>query len=285
MIKTLLKSRLIKEPFVHFILLGGAIFAGAETLMPVDASPQVINVAAGEIERLKLSFLKSRQRAATEAELQGLLEDLLHEEVFYREAQKLGLDSNDTIIRRRLRQKYEFLIEDQLQSEQPSDHVLQLYLNENMEKFKSEQQLSFLQLHFKQGKNFNGEEQAKAALAEIQNQALSDNEARVLGANGLLPAHYPLTGMLRIDQDFGPGFSQKIAGAQQVSWQGPYRSETGWHLVKLTGRQMSATPSLEEVRSTVLREWQTEQRAQRLEQRFQQLSQQYQIIFANASVG
>ncbi len=106
--------RVLREPLVHFLLLGGVLFLifGLTNQTGTTNSDQRIVVSAGRIEQLATVFGKTWQRPPTSKELKGLIDDFVLEEVYYRQAVAMGIDRDDTIIRRRLRQKLEFLTDD-----------------------------------------------------------------------------------------------------------------------------------------------------------------------------
>jgi hypothetical protein len=107
-------KRLLKEPLLHFLLIGASlffVFGLAQDGMPGRTDDQVI-VSAGRIEQLNNIFTKTWQRPPSPAELKGMIDDFVLEEIYYRQAVEMGIDRDDTVIRRRLRQKFEFLTDD-----------------------------------------------------------------------------------------------------------------------------------------------------------------------------
>src|SRR4051812_21878398 len=105
-------GRLLREPLLHFLVLGGAMFAVFHVAERTDQPAGKIVVSPGKMDQLATGFARTWRRPPTRVELDGLVEDFVREEVFYREALALGLDRDDTIVRRRLRQKLEFLAGD-----------------------------------------------------------------------------------------------------------------------------------------------------------------------------
>ena len=117
--------KLLREPLVHFLLLGAVLF-GVFALVGERTSERTghIVVTPGHLEHLTISFTRTRQRPPTVQELAGLMDDYIREEVLYREAVAMGLDRDDTIVRRRLRQKLEFLTEAVAETAPPSEDIL-----------------------------------------------------------------------------------------------------------------------------------------------------------------
>ena len=124
-------GRFLREPLVHFLLLGALIFGAFKIISSETIEPGKILITQGRIESLETAFSRTWRRPPTASELEGLIRDYVREEVFAREAVALGLDKDDTIIRRRLRQKLEFVSEDVAAHAEPTDEQLRAYLKEH----------------------------------------------------------------------------------------------------------------------------------------------------------
>jgi hypothetical protein len=136
-------KRLLTEPLLHFLVLGAALFGLFGLVGKKDAEqPAKIVVSGASIENLANNFARTWQRPPSADELRGLVDDYIHDEVFYREGKILGLDRDDIIIRRRLRQKLEFMAEDMSVAE-PTDEQLAAYMAANSERFRSEDRVTF----------------------------------------------------------------------------------------------------------------------------------------------
>ncbi len=104
-------KRLVREPLVHFLAIGAALFLFFAWRGGGAASDRIV-VTPGRIEHLVAGFTKTWQRPPSDDELKALVDEFVREEIATREAAAMGLDADDTVIRRRLRQKLEFLVED-----------------------------------------------------------------------------------------------------------------------------------------------------------------------------
>ena len=155
--------KLLREPLVHFLLLGAALF-GVFALVGDrgSARPSHIVITPGHLEHLLVSFTRTWQRPPTAQELAGLIDDAIREEVWYREAVALGLDRDDTIVRRRLRQKLEFLTEETAERAAPSDEELQTFLQQHLDAFRVEPRLAFRHVYLRRDRR------GDAANAEAQ---------------------------------------------------------------------------------------------------------------------
>jgi hypothetical protein len=204
---------LLKEPLVHFLVLGLIIFAVYHALnRSNEQEPDKIVVTQARMEQLAGLFAKTWQRPPTATELKGLIDDYVKEEILYREALALGLDNDDTVIRRRLRQKMEFLSDTVIGALNPTDEELETYLKSNMSKFELDSQIAFEQVFLNPERRGDQIEEDAASILEALNSNASADAAK-LGDATLLPLELDLTSATRISQAFGPQFAKAIRSA------------------------------------------------------------------------
>ncbi len=249
--------RVLREPLVHFLLLGGVLFLifGLTNQTGTTNSDQRIVVSVGRIEQLATVFGKTWQRAPTRKELKGLIDDFVLEEVYYRQAVAMGIDRDDTIIRRRLRQKLEFLTDDVSSFVEPTDEELAAYLIDNQDKFLASPTYTFRQAYFHPEKHGDNTEAYVAKQLELLQPGKMPG-----GDTSLLPESFDRDSRQTVDGTFGAGFSSKLDKLTIGDWQGPVRSGLGIHLIHLEARTESRLPALAEIRSIVQREWSNEKR-------------------------
>jgi hypothetical protein len=134
--------KLLREPLVHFLLLGAILF-GVFALVGrwTNDRPDKIVITPGLIENLQLGFTRSAQRTPTAAELDAVIEDYIREEVLCREAIARGLDRDDPVIRRRLRERMEFFTEDSVDTTAPTDEQLNAFIQKNPAMFRQQGRL------------------------------------------------------------------------------------------------------------------------------------------------
>ena len=143
--------KLLREPLVHFAIAGLVLFSVYSWLngsRPASDGIEPVRIGAGEIQWLKETYSSQWLRPPDADELQGLVADLVNEELLAREAQAMGLGEDDTIIRRRLAQKLKFLVEDTSRLAEPSDAELRQYFEENAARFEDSPRVSFSQIYF-----------------------------------------------------------------------------------------------------------------------------------------
>ncbi|MCA9285305.1 MAG: peptidyl-prolyl cis-trans isomerase [Phycisphaerales bacterium] len=271
-------KQLLREPLLHFILLGAVLFAVVSVVRRPD-QPQAdrIVVSAGKIEHLAALFARTWQRPPTRKELDGLIEDYVREEAAYRAGTAAGLDRDDTVIRRRIRQKLEFVAEDLAAQASPSDEELAAYLAAHPEAFRVDPRLSFRQVYLDPARHRDSLEQdALQVLAALKEDPSLD--ASALGDRIMLEHAYRDLSANQIDSLFGGTFADRLLELQPGSWQGPIASGYGLHLVFVDDRTEGRVADLSEVRDQVRREWENARRLEALDAFYQGLIDRYEVV-------
>jgi hypothetical protein len=270
-----LSNRLVREPLVHFLLLGAALFVLYDVIAGERDAPDRIVVDSARVEQLALGFTRVWQRPPTEAELAGLVEDFVREEVYYREALAMGLDRDDTIVRRRMRQKLEFLSEDLVALAEPGEAELEAWLNEHADDYRVEPRAAFRQVYVSRERHGEAAEATAEALLARLSEGGEDGGA--LGDASLLPASLPLSPQREIAKHFGDDFAAVVLTLEPGAWSGPVESTFGLHLVRLEAREPARAPALEEVRQAVERDWAAAERREANEAFYQALRERYEL--------
>jgi hypothetical protein len=271
-------KKLLREPLVHFLLLGAGLFLLSGLVGDrAGTDSNEILITPGHVEHLVAGFTRTWQRPPTREELAGLVQDYVREEVYYREALAMGLDKDDTIIRRRLRQKLEFLSEDTAAQAEPTDEDLRAYLKQHAEAFRVDQRLTFSHVYLnpdRHGKNL--ERDAEKLLAHL-NRVGAKADVAELGDPFLLNHTYEAVTTQEAARDFGEKFAATLGELPVGQWQGPVESGYGAHLVLVHERTEGRMPELEEVRDAVGREWTNARRLEANEKFYQALLQRYTV--------
>ena len=162
--------RILVEPLTHFTVIGALLFVVLAGRAGDDADREIM-VTRGQIESLSQIWQRTWQRPPTQAELEGIIRDHVREEILYREARAMGLDENDSVIRRRLRQKLEFLAEDFAALAEPADADLQAYLDAHVERYALSPRLSFQHVFVSEEKRgADAEDEALELLGVLRDQ-------------------------------------------------------------------------------------------------------------------
>ncbi len=265
-------ARLLREPLLHFLLIGGMLFALFAWVndAPVAEAPDQILVTTADAGRLAEQFQAVWRRPPTLDELTALLDDHVQEEVYVREAMALGLDRDDAVIRQRLRQKMMFLTQSAVEALEPDDDELRAYFTANAERFTPAPRLAFRQV-------FLGEA-GDASKAEALLQRLrSGADPSDLGQPTLLPQAMPLAAPPTVDGTFGPGFFAAVAALPTDAWAGPIDSSFGSHLVRIDELALAELPPFESVRDKVLLDWRGERADALAEQAFARMRAAYAV--------
>jgi len=276
--------RLLREPLLHFLVIGAAIFALSTALTGSGApEPATIVVTEGRVAQLVEAYRRTWQRLPTVEELRSLVEDFVREEVYYREAVLLGLDRDDTIVRRRMRQKMEFLAT--LQAEgaaPPSESELADFLAEHPGLFREPAEIAFRQVFV--SSEARGEEAEAVALALLQELRTRTDPAAAfeLGDRSLLPVEMDLSPLDLIERSFGGAFATTLAALPVGSWEGPVASAYGLHLVLLLERKEGRLPPLAEVQEAVTYEWRSALERRILDEQYQALASKYRVVLEGA---
>ena len=275
----ILIRKFLREPLVHFLALGAVVFLLFHLNADRDAPQEgKIIVTSGKIEQLITGFGRTWHRPPSQQELDGLVEDYIREEVLYREALAMGLDKDDTIVRRRMRQKVEFLTEDVSTALQATDQDLQSWLDKHPDKFRVEPAITFSQVYFNMNRRGEGAfAAASKALAGV-NSAGRKTAAPELGDATMLPRELPLSPLSDVASVFGNEFAQQLARLESGRWAGPVESGYGWHLVYVRERTDGRSRPLAEVREAVRREWQEARRKEIVDATYNKLRKQYVVI-------
>jgi hypothetical protein len=271
--------RLLREPLLHFLLLGAGLFL-AYSLQQKNGGrrePGQIVVTLGQIEQMATAFAKTWQRQPTHEELAGLVRDRVREEVYCREAMALGLDQEDSVIRRRLRQKMEFVSDDIAALIEPTDAELEEYLRTHPDSFRVEPRFSFEQVYLDPQKHREKlASDAEQLLAQLDH-AGSEPDLSTFGDSLLLEPQFAQQPASEVAKQFGEPFALALSRFEPGRWQGPVESGYGVHLVYVSERVEGRLPPLAEVRDAVRREWDNARRLAANEAFYQELLERYSV--------
>ena len=252
-----MSKHLLREPLVHFLLLGAALFALDAWLRPAaaPAASTEIVVSEARIASLAQNFQRTWRRPPTKEELDGLVESFVKEEVMVREALAFGLDRDDAIIRRRLQQKMEFVSEEAAASVQPTDEDLARYLAANADAFRVEARVTFTQVYLDPRRRAATLAADAKRLLEALNGARPPDPAQLGDRLLLLEPGYEDAPQAEVARLFGADFAEALVKQPVGQWVGPIASGYGAHLVRVDALVPGGTPKLDEVRPLVEREW------------------------------
>ena len=275
----------IKEPLLHFIVLGALVFALYGFIGPDQPADDEIRVTSGQQEHLVTAFTRTWQRPPTQSEFTGIVNDWIREEIAYREGLRLGLDSNDTIIRRRLRQKLEVLADDIVSMAEPSEDMLRQYLEENIADYTLEPVYTLRQVFFNvDERGAAAEQDAEQALLLLETDSVLTNPED-LGDRLTLPHRHARKPESELAASFGGSFTGNLADLEVGKWQGPILSGYGLHLVFIEEVLPGRPLTLEEAERDVRRDWDNEQRVKAIDSLYEEFRKDYTITIEPMAEG
>jgi len=267
--------RLLQEPLLHFLLIGIALFVVHDQVAAPNRAGKSIVVSEALVEQLARAYEARWTRKASDRELDALVEAHVRDEILYREGMALGLDRDDELIRRRVRQKFEVIAEEESARSMPSDADLEAYLTANAGRFIAPAKVSFEQIFFD---HHGTSADLERAIDEARRALARGADPARLGQASMLPGRVEATAQPLVARDFGAEFARQLEAAPLGQWSGPIRSGFGAHLVRVTAREPAARPELDAVRQAVAREWEGERRESARDENYRKLRARYTVV-------
>jgi hypothetical protein len=267
-------NRLLREPLLHFAVLGAALFGVYRVVAPRGSDTSAIAISSDQIVSMAEQFRSVWQRPPTREELEQLIAARVRDEVLYREGLALGLERDDPVVRNRVRQKVEALAED-ASTAVPTDAELQAYLDAHRQQFVRPAALSFEQVYFDPARR---EATLESDVGRAREALRAGRSAA--GDPTLLPPQMERALPADIQAVFGAEFEAAARSLPAGPWSEPIRSSFGLHLVRVTARTESSAPMLGEARDAVLREWSRARSVEARERFYASLRERYSIEIA-----
>jgi hypothetical protein len=274
--------RWLREPLLHFLILGAGLFAVFHYMQPgQEAAPSTkqIVLSLDELSGLAKMFQSQWKREPTVQEFDRLVENRVQEEILYREALALGLDKDDTIIKRRMAQKMQFLTEDIAASHEPTTAELKTWYEKNTSLFAMPGRVSFRHLYFSPDRRgARARDDAIKALARLAGQPEDSKLAGTLADPFMFQDYYRERSPEQLGKEFGPRFALEVAKLPPGSWQGPIESGLGWHLVFVDTLIPGRVPAFEEIEPEVKSAWLEEQKALGWQKSYRDMRAKYTVL-------
>ena len=267
-----------KEPLLHFLLLGGAllfIYSFIEGEPDFVSSASEITLSDNKLAQLTYAFKKTHQRLPDENEHSALVVNYLKEEAAYKKGVEMGLLEGDALIKKRIRQKLEFIIEDAAQNIEPTEQQLSDFLAERIEEYRADQIFSFSQVYIDPKNYKHAGVELNALIALLQTNEIQDLSS--LGDAIFLEPSYNETSYRLIARDFGSQFADALKNLQPDTWHSGIKSGYGLHLVKVTAKKGGEAQSLDKVRDQVRQQWFYQQRENIMKTFYESLFKEYGI--------
>jgi len=270
---------LLREPLLQFFLLGAVLFVALRLFgTQPQAGDHSIVIDAQVQDRLAKLYELQMGAAPARAQLDGLIEDFIRDEVQYREALRMGLDHDDEIIRRRLIQKVEFLTSDLAAVPEPSDASLRAYYAANAVAFTSAPTVTFEHVYF--DPDVAGSEAARRRAESQRSQLATRDTVKPDGGDPFpLQSSYAQLDRSSAVQLFGQTpIVDELFAQPSGEWVGPLRSGYGWHLVRVKSRSAGTLQPFDAVRERVRQDYLQDQARVEQEGRYARLLKQYTVV-------
>jgi parvulin-like peptidyl-prolyl isomerase len=274
--------RWLGEPLIHFLLIGALLFAVDHYVQPArNAAPssKQIQLTVDDLRQLVMLFQSQWRREPTVQELSRLVENKVQEEILYREGLAMGLDKDDTIVKRRMAQKLQFLAEDVAAAHEPSTAELKAWYKKNRDKFALPSRVSFRHLYFSPDRR--GQHARDAALNTLSKLAGRPQDSKLaasLADSFMFQDYYRDRAPDYLGKEFGPQFALAVAKLAPGTWQGPIESGFGWHLVFVDTVIPGRVPEFEEIEPDVKTAWLGEQKALAWEKAYKEMRAKYTVL-------
>ena len=275
-------KRFLKEPLLHFLVLGGLLFGVYAWVNHGESGRQEnsagrVHITSSEVAWLSETWARQRQRPPTREELRGLVTEYLKEELLAREARAMGLDQDDLVVRRRLAQKLVFLVQDTARPAEPSDEELRRIYEAHPEQFQTRARVSFTQVFFNRETRKDAAADAKGALAELSHlpsaaRSLELGDPLPLEAEALSEDEQTVSGQ------FGKDFAHAVFALSPGAWHGPIESAYGSHLVRVSAAEPAKRREFADVKARVLNDWREQRQREDSERYYATLLKKYEVV-------
>lgn len=270
--------KLVRDPLTHFVVAAALIFAAYSFWQArSERADSTIVITAAEIERLAALYTSEAGALPSESDMAAMVSDLVRDEALSREARRLGLDRDDTIITRRLAQKMSFVVSDLAEDPEPTDEMLRAWYTDHAERFTSPAALTFSHIYF------SPDERGASALSDAQEtmqrlNASTDIASSDFGDPFMLQRQYGDVPVREVARQFGGEFAKSLSELTPSNqWQGPVQSAFGVHLVKLNSSTPASIPPFDDIVAQVRKDWREDTRRRANEQAVQDIISRYAV--------
>ena len=276
-----MRTRWLREPLLHFLLAGAVLYFGATWLAPVPDSGREIVID----EDRRVTALQQRTGVTDEravrtglaampsAERAKLVREVAGEEALWREGRALGLDVVDGVVRLRVEQQMRLILAGEATRGMTVDDAeVSAFYEANRSGYGEPAAFTFSHLFYA---GPDGETSARDALAGLRARRARPDET---GDRFLYQSNYASAGAQEIAGQFGIGFVEAInALTPDTTWQGPVKSDHGWHLVLLRSKEAAQVPPLAAIEARVREDALAAKRAKAVDASVDKLLARYRV--------
>jgi peptidyl-prolyl cis-trans isomerase C len=279
--------KLAREPLLHFLLIGAGIYGlyGLFATGDAENSERVVAVSSGDIKAMTNQWRRTWNRPPTEDELARIIRSHVRIKILHREALAMGLDKGDIVIEKRLAQKVEYLAQNLITPEDPSDKILAERYTANADRFKQPDLYSVAQIYFDPDKRGQKTlDDAKAALVQLEAPDKLPSSYDDYGDRLMLQSYYADISQAELAKLFGMAFGEQVVKLEPGVWHGPILSGYGAHLVLVNDIVLVPPPEFADIKEQLKEEWIAEQVTELSERFIDNLISRYEIVVAETDV-
>ena len=277
-----MKARWLREPLLQFLVVGVLLFALWKVVNPHSADPGSANrivLTDDDLKQLATTWMLAGRAPPTDQQMQSLIDDKVREEVLYREALALGLDKDDTIVKRQLARKMEFLAEDVSKLEVPQPGELKAWFEKNKDQFALPPRVSFRHIYFspdRRGRNVQSD--AERTQRELAGKPMDAPAVATAGDPFMFQQYYGDRPFDEIARQFGPQFARALLAVTPGAWTGPIASGYGWHVVYAESITPQRIPDFDDIEADVKSAWIEDRRNAVRVQLYKAMRARYEVV-------
>jgi peptidyl-prolyl cis-trans isomerase C len=275
-------TRWLREPLLQFLVVGVLLFALWKIASPHSADTGPANrivLTEDDLKQLATTWMLAGRAPPTDQQMQSLVDDRVREEVLYREALALGLDKDDTIVKRQLARKMEFLAEDVSKLELPQPGELKAWFEKNKDQFALPPRVSFRHIYFspdRRGTNVRAD--AERAQSQLLGKPIDAHAVSTAGDPFMFQQYYGDRPFDEIARQFGPQFARALLAATPGAWVGPIASGYGWHVIFAESIAPQRIPDFDDIEADVKSAWIEDRRNQVRKRLYEAMRARYEVV-------
>ena len=280
----------LREPLLHFMLLGAALFLVFEWAGNDDDAPDdeirvdqaaLMRFLTHRNPRLNVDSARAALETMTNAQRDALIEEYVRDEVLFRQARAIGLDAYDYTGRRRLIAQLDYINRGFIEATlEISDDELREFFMANRERYLVPSKITFTHVYF--SSDTHGDDAKAAALlrlAELNEDRVPFHAGPSWGDVFLYHKNYVAREAEEIASHFGRAFAEAVFELDPSElWTGPIESAYGYHIVMVSSRKPGYSPPLDEVRERVVEDLSVERMRVELDAYYRQARSAYDIV-------
>jgi hypothetical protein len=264
----------IKEPLLHFLLLGAMIYVYFTIVHKEESfGNKLITLSSYEVQELKSSYEKEYERETNQVTLKILIAQKYYDAILLEKAFSTKIAHNDAVVAQRLLKKMQFVMLDSSKYKEPTQKELHDYYTKNIHEYSHIKKISFSSVFFR-----NDKDTRIASTYELLNVAkVNSVEARGFSDISALPYHVENASFKEIEESYGKYFAKKLFSLKQGVWHKAIQAKDGARLVYVTQKKTASPYAFDDVESRVYEDYLAQQAKEQKEKAYEEMAAQYSL--------